>query len=139
MRICSFCNQPHNRTSSLCQRCFNYLKRHPEGTYPLPEYNEIKYADNGDFICHVCGCAYRTLSGHINSVHNMSHNEYCDSFGLLRNTKLCSKDYSEYKKELQRPYYNTVVLDNLIIKGAQTRFKHGQVVPLRGHHIKKER
>lgn len=137
MRECTICGAMHNRNADTCQACYIYLRKHPEGNYDIPPKGTMMYATNGDPICHVCGRAYRTLDGHINQVHDMSHKQYCDRYKLLRNTKLCSEEYRQMKRTLQIPYKDVVVYDNLVVKGEATRFKPGQYIPLRGHHIKK--
>lgn len=135
-RTCPMCGDVHNRTAPLCQSCYMYMRKHPEGRYSTPPKGVIAVANNGDIICHVCGYAYRTLDGHINQKHGMTHNGYCDKFKLYRSTKLCNKDYREFKSRLQQPYRDKVVNENLIIKGVATRFQPGQVIERRGYHIK---
>jgi hypothetical protein len=132
------CNTSHNRTSPLCQRCYAYLRKHPEGYYPIPPKGVLTFALNGDPICHVCGGAYSKLGAHITQVHNMTPLEYKDTFNLLHNTKLTSERYKTKMRQYNKKYYRKVVKKNLLKKGVFTRFKIGQFVPGRGKHIKHE-
>lgn len=138
MRTCSDCGLEFSgRASNLCQRCYQYYRRHPEGKYPIPEDGVITYADNGDIVCHECGKAYPKLIQHVYYTHHMSHNEYCDKHKFLHNTKFTAVDYQDKMRTYSALYADKVIKDNLLIKGQSTRFIPGQDVPGRGHHIKK--
>ena len=138
MRTCTECGQSHNRTAPLCQRCYTYFKKHPEGYYPIPPKGTLTFATNGDPICHICGGAYSKLGNHIRQVHYMKINDYKDEFNLLHNTQLTSEKYKTKMRTYTKKYYRKVVKKNLIKKGVATRFRIGQVVPGRGKHIKNE-
>lgn len=138
MRTCTECGQTHNRTAPLCQRCYTYFRKHPEGYYPLPPKGSLSYATNGDPICHVCGGAYSKLGNHIRQVHDMTIIEYKDTYNLLHNTQLTSEKYKTKMRAYTKKYYRKVVKKNLIKKGISTRFRLGQFVAGRGRHIKHE-
>jgi hypothetical protein len=138
MRTCTMCNTPHNRSALLCQRCYLYLKKHPEGYYPIPPKGTLSFALNGDPICHICGGAYSKLGTHITQVHNMTPLEYKDKFNLLHSTQLTSERYKTKMRQYNKKHYRKVVKKNLLKKGVFTRFRIGQLVPGRGKHIKND-
>lgn len=138
MRTCTECGQSHNRTAPLCQRCYIYFRKHPEGYYPIPPKGSLSFATNGDPICHECGGAYSKLGNHIRQVHDMTIIEYKDKHNLLHNTQLTSEKYKTKMRNYTKKYYRKVVKKNLIKKGILTRFKVGQIVIGRGKHIKND-
>lgn len=138
MRTCTECGQTHTRTAPLCQRCYMYFRKHPEGYYPIPPKGSLSFATNGDPICHECGGAYSKLGNHIRQVHDMTIIEYKDKHNLLHNTQLTSEKYKTKMRNYTKKYYRKVVKKNLIKKGILTRFKIGQLVPGRGKHIKND-
>lgn len=115
------CNGSVNTTGKYCQRCYDYLKKHPEGLYPLPPKGEVHYAPNGDPICHICGKAIRKLGNHIAFYHKMSQNEYREMFGLYHNTRLSNEDYKDMMRKYNYKYAKVVVNNNLIKGGINTR------------------
>lgn len=138
MRTCTMCGLEHTRTAPLCQRCYQYLRRHPEGLYPIPSDGSLILASNGDPICHECGGAYAKLGNHITQVHHMTPIEYKDKHNLLHSIHLTSDYYKDKMRYHTKKHYRKVVKKNLIKKGASTRFRIGQTVPGRGRHIKNE-
>lgn len=135
MRVCPQCGVEHNRTAPLCQPCYMYLRRHPEGVYPLPPKGVVELAINGDVICHECGMAYPKLGNHIRFKHNMTQREYKDKHGLLYSTQLTNAKYKKKMRKYVKKHYAKVVSSNLIKKGESTRFQKGQIVPGRGRHL----
>lgn len=121
VKYCKICNGILDTTGKYCQKCYNYLRNHPEGIYPLPPKGEICYAPNGDVICHICGMAYRKLGNHIRFKHNLSQVEYRELFKLYHNTKLSNIDYRDKMRLYNNRYYDKVVKKNLIEHGANTR------------------
>ena len=138
MKLCKECGQEHTRTSAICQRCYLYFKKHPEGFYSIPPKGRLSFAVNGDPICHICGGAYAKLGNHIAQVHKMSIVEYKDTFNLLHSTQLTSEKYKTKMRTYTKKYYRKVVKKNLIKKGERTRFRIGQIVFGRGKHIKND-
>ena len=136
MRTCTQCGSSHKRNAPLCQRCYSYFKKHPEGYYPIPPKGVLLFATNGDPICHICGGAYSKLGNHIRQVHHMTILDYKDTYKLLHSTQLTSANYKTKMQYYNRKYYRKVVKKNLIKHGAATRFRIGQVVSGRGKHIK---
>lgn len=137
MKACIQCNTLHSRPSSLCYRCYTYLRKHPEGYYPIPSDGVMEYALNGDPICHECGAAYAKLGQHISNHHDMTPTEYKDKHNLLHNTRLTNASYQEKMRNYNKKHYRKVVKKNLLKGGVLTRFRVGQIVPGRGKHIKK--
>ena len=120
--LCWLCQQViTDTTGHYCQKCYSYLKHHPEGVYPIPPKGTVAFALNGDPICHICGQAHRKLGNHIAFRHHMSQKDYRDMFCLYRNTKLSNEDYISHMSILNDKYKKVVVEKNLIQKGAKTR------------------
>ena len=120
-KICPMCGGENTTTGKYCNSCYAYLRRHPEGAYDLPECGVVKYAPNGDPICHICGQAHRKLGNHIRLKHHMKQNEYRDKFKLYRNTRLSNIEYQETMANYNQIYRDIVVEQNLIEKGKKTR------------------
>lgn len=137
-KLCLLCNDPVDTTGKYCQKCYNYLRIHPEGVYPIPPVGEVHYANNGDPICHICGMAYRKLGNHVAFRHHMTQQEYRDRFKLYHNTKLSNNGYKELMRLYNKENYDIVVKQNLIKGGVNTRVSEDNNLPGRkyGRRIK---
>lgn len=124
MKQCQMCGGDNTTTGKYCNTCYSYLRKHPEGEYPLPPKGVIHYASNGDPICHICGQAHRKLGNHIRFKHNMSQNEYRDMFELYHNTRLSNSEYINNMSQINNRHKDKVVKENLIKCGVNTRISH---------------
>ena len=124
MKKCQICGGNNTTTGRYCNTCYSYLRKHPEGRYPLPPKGVIHCAFNGDVICHICGEAHRKLGNHISNRHHMSQNEYRDMFELYHNTKLSNYEYIKNMSQINNKYRDIVVKENLIKRGEKTRITH---------------
>ena len=124
MKQCQMCGGDNTTTGKYCNTCYGYLRKHPEGEYPLPPKGVIHYASNGDPICHICGQAHRKLGSHIAHRHHMSQNEYRDMFQLYHNTRLSNYEYIENMSQINNKHKDKVVKENLIKCGVNTRISH---------------
>lgn len=124
MKQCQMCGGNNTTTGKYCNTCYSYLRKHPEGDYPLPPKGVIHYASNGDPICHICGQAHRKLGNHIRFKHNITQNEYRDMFKLYHNTRLSNYEYIENMSQINNKHKDIVVKENLIKYGAKTRITH---------------
>ena len=124
MKKCQICGGNNITTGRYCNTCYSYLRRHPEGRYPLPPKGVIHCASNGDVICHICGEAQRKLGSHIARRHHMSQNEYRDMFELYHNTRLSNYEYIKNMSQINSKYRDIVVKENLIKRGEKTRITH---------------
>lgn len=124
MKQCQMCGGNNTTTGKYCNACYSYLRKHPEGDYPLPPKGVIHYASNGDPICHICGQAHRKLGNHIRFKHNITQNEYRDMFGLYHNTRLSNYEYIENMSQINNKHKDVVVKENLIKCGVKTRITH---------------
>lgn len=122
-RRCRICDKLISR-GYYCDKCYGYLRKHPEGIYPLPPEKEMHYASNGDPICHICGMAARKLGNHIRNSHNISPTEYKDKFKLYHNTRLSNDDYIDVMVKHNKKNIE-IVRENLVVKGEKTRIKKG--------------
>lgn len=138
IRTCLLCGGHNDTTGKYCQKCYMYLKLHPEGVYPLPPKGEVVYAPNGDPICHICGMAYRKLGNHIFNRHGITQNQYREMFKLYHNTKLSNKEYQDTMRKYNKDNYDVVVVENLIKGGVDTRVSENNILPGRklGGYIK---
>ena len=124
VKECQFCGGVNKTTGKYCNTCYGYLRKHPEGRYPLPPKGMVHYAPNGDTICHICGEAQRKLGSHIAHRHHMSQNEYRDMFELYHNTRLSNYEYINNMSQINNKYKDKVVKENLIKCGVNTRISH---------------
>ena len=124
MKQCQMCGGNNTTTGKYCNACYSYLRKHPEGDYPLPPKGVIHYASNGDPICHICGQAHRKLGNHIRFKHNITQNEYRDMFKLYHNTRLSNYEYINNMSQINNKHKDKVVKENLIKCGVNTRISH---------------
>ncbi len=124
VKECQFCGGVNKTTGKYCNTCYGYLRKHPEGRYPLPPKGMVHYAPNGDTICHICGEAQRKLGSHIAHRHHISQNEYRDMFELYHNTRLSNYEYINNMSQINNKYKDKVVKENLIKCGVNTRISH---------------
>ena len=124
MKQCQMCGGNNTTTGKYCNACYSYLRKHPEGDYPLPPKGVIHYASNGDPICHICGQAHRKLGNHIRFKHNITQNEYRDMFKLYHNTRLSNYEYINNMSQINNKHKDVVVKENLIKCGVKTRITH---------------
>ena len=124
VKECQFCGGVNKTTGKYCNTCYGYLRKHPEGRYPLPPKGMVHYAPNGDTICHICGEAQRKLGSHIAHRHHMSQNEYRDMFELYHNTRLSNSEYINNMSQINNRHKDKVVKENLIKCGVNTRISH---------------
>lgn len=129
MKQCQLCGGNNTTTGRYCNTCYGYLKKHPEGRYPLPALGTIQYTANGDVICHICGEAQRKLGSHIIQRHHLSQNEYRDKFQLYHNTRLSNYEYIDKMSQLNNKHKSQVVNKNLINKGKETRISAQNNIP----------
>ena len=124
VKECQCCGGVNKTTGKYCNTCDGYLRKHPEGRYPLPPKGMVHYAPNGDTICHICGEAQRKLGSHIAHRHHMSQNEYRDMFELYHNTRLSNYEYINNMSQINNKYKDKVVKENLIKCGVNTGISH---------------
>lgn len=129
-KICELCGLEKEKVfyskqfeKKLCTKCYNYEKNHP--VHPLPKNGEIAYDNEGKLICHICGRAFKRLSSHANNGHNLTAYEYKKMFELNNNAGLLIESTKEKLREYSKSNYETVIKENLLLKGSKTRFKKG--------------
>ncbi len=93
MKVCEKCGIPI-KSGRLCQTCQRY-KRNGGVWYPLPNYGEVAYNEDGKPICHVCGMALDKLIEHTKRKHGLDSAAYRQQFGLMRKqARLTSPEYA---------------------------------------------
>ena len=85
----------------------------------------IEYDENGWPKCHICGEAFKRVTTHARQVHGISAKEYKKMFGLDSRKGICSKESSQLSREKVFDNYDKVIGENLIKKGAETRYEEG--------------
>ena len=83
----------------------------------LPGPGEIMFDSDGKVICHICGKSFNKVLAHVWQKHGLSAKEYKIKFGLNATKGIVS--------ESTREKCQKVVVNNLINKGAATRFTVG--------------
>ena len=109
-RICSVCYQRERANSTV---------------YDKPAFGEIAYDPKGTPICHICGKSYKKLMAHVNQVHKLTQEEYKKKFGLDLGKGIMCKSSTELARKRNKENYDTVVKQNLLEKGKETRFEEG--------------
>lgn len=108
---------------TLCRKCYNYEKNHP--VHPLPKKGEISYDNEGKLICHICGRAFKKLASHAYNGHGINAYTYKEMFDLNNNAGLLIESTKEILREHSKNNYETVIKENLLNKGKNSRFKKG--------------
>jgi len=105
-----------------CQTCYKYFIIDNKEIYPLPLFGEITYTKTGDCICPFCGKAFRKLGNHFRHAHGILSKQAHKQAGWDANAKATNADYRKLmKKRLQKK----CVINNLLKKGVETRYKKG--------------
>lgn len=136
--ICPYCRESiktsYLKMTTICQACYLYLKQGGK-VHALPDAGTIVTDERDYVICHLCGQSYKKLGSHIANKHNMLVEDYKEQFNIPQKASLASKEHILKMRNYNNMYRDTVVYDNLINKGHNTRFTAGQV-PLRKHNKK---
>ena len=122
---CGSCNRVYSKAFGipLCCNCTVMYKKHPIN--PLPSLGVVEYDDQGRVICHICGRAYEKLSNHIIYRHKLTVKEYKKKFELNDCTGLASDLVKQKLRDKVKQNYDSVVKENLISNGKNTRYKKG--------------
>ena len=108
----------------LCSRCYQRHRR-MKVVHELPGYGEIKCDDDGKPICHICGEAYSKVLAHAWQVHEITAYDYKKEFGLDTTVGILSEDSRKIARVRNKENYDKVVVENLLVKGEDTRFVKG--------------
>ena len=127
MKICTKCKGQANRlVKGMCGKCYQREAKFKDmKVYDLPPKGEIRYTNEGDVICHICGRAFARLLTHVRQYHEMSEKEYKREYGLILYKGIISEKSRDKSRKAVELNYDKVVGDNLINKGKSTRFKLG--------------
>lgn len=85
----------------------------------------IRYDKAGKPICEICGKSFSRLMSHVRQKHYMTARDYKEKFGLDVKKGICSEESSERTRVKTLENYDTVIKQNLIQKGSESRFKDG--------------
>ena len=88
-------------------------------------YGIIEYDQDGHPKCELCGKHFKRVLSHVRQKHEMNEKDYKRQFGFDLKKGICSKESSELSRERTLSNYDKCIARNLMIKGAQTRFKAG--------------
>ncbi len=88
-------------------------------------YGEIRFDDDGLPICEICGKSFKRLLTHVRQKHFMSAREYKEQFGLDVSKGIMSEESREKSRYNVYSNFGKVVIQNLIEKGEETRYKDG--------------
>ena len=88
-------------------------------------YGIVTYDKEGKPICEICGQSFDRLLRHTQQKHGVTAKEYKKRFGLDAKKGICSKDSEALARQRVMENYNTVVADNLLKNGVNSRFKKG--------------
>ena len=90
-------------------------------------YGKIEYNDEGLPKCEICGKHFNRVTAHVRQIHGLSAREYKLQFGFDLIKGICSKESAERTRVKTMSNYDTVIADNLIKGGEETRFKKGSL------------
>ncbi len=88
-------------------------------------YGEIEYDSDGKPMCEICGKHFHRVICHVRQKHDMNERDYKKEFGFDLKKGICSLKSKEKSQKAVFDNYEKVVADNLIVKGAKSRFKNG--------------
>lgn len=134
--VCESCGKPIDGKNygRFCQGCYIYFRN--GGTInPIPEIGRIVRDARGYVVCHLCGKSYKRLGSHIRESHQLTIDEYKETFGLCR----CSKTTeSAYSLKMRENAYKNGMPQRLIIAGKNTRIQAGQTDKRKGKKTRLE-
>lgn len=127
MKKCQICGKTEGRIIKsngiyYCNRCY---QRRGHKIYPLPPYGEIKYNEEGNPICHICGEAHKKLMSHVWQVHGISAYDYKKEFGLDVGKGIMSEESKKKIRNKTLEHKEIVIDKNLLEHGRKSRFKKG--------------
>lgn len=130
MRKCRFCGKLIKRPiKGYCVSCYQYFIMHKYDTWCPSKYGELNRVEQKESpqynwpVCHICGKAFAKLQQHIWYAHNMTKNEYCDTYGLDHNINMTS---TEYHEKMRQYAYDNNMDDQLRKIGKNTQFTKGR-------------
>lgn len=88
-------------------------------------YGKVIYDEDDKVVCGICNKSYKKLLSHVLQTHKLTGNEYREMFGLDKGVGLIAKDTKKRLQEAVKKNYDTVITENLINKGKNTRLKKG--------------
>lgn len=88
-------------------------------------YGVIEYDEDGKPKCEICGKYYHRVMSHVRQKHEMNERDYKVNFGFDLLKGICSKESKEKSRKAVYENYEKVVQNNLVRKGAKTRFSDG--------------
>lgn len=109
---------------TLCDSCYQSYCR-SSFVHELPVYGETTQNEEGHYICHICGRAFKKLMSHAVQTHHLTEHEYKLKFGLYSSVGLCAPSTKEKLKKAVYKHYPVVIHKNLVIEGEETQFKKG--------------
>lgn len=127
MKYCKRCNkQIKNTNKDFCKSCYATEKRlYQLITYPLPKKGEVAYTPDGKVVCHICGKSFNAVLSHARQYHKISALDYKKEFGLDTTKGLLSDLTKQKHINAVNSNYDTVVIENLVNKGKETRYIKG--------------
>jgi hypothetical protein len=88
-------------------------------------YGTIEYDEDGKPMCEICGKHFHRVIYHVRQKHDMNERDYKKEFGFDVKKGICSLESKDKSRKAVFDNYDKVVSNNLIEKGAKSRFKVG--------------
>lgn len=90
-----------------------------------PKVGEVVYDHLDRPVCHICFKGYRKLCAHTFNTHKITAKDYKKKYQLESSKGIISAATRKILQEHNKTNYKVVVVENLIVNGKDTRFKHG--------------
>lgn len=90
---------------------------------PLPEYGTLVQDSAGNYVCHICGKAFKKVLSHATQAHGITAQEYKRTFGLYSSKGILAPESKELARKRNSENSFLVVERNLKSLGQATRFK----------------
>ena len=91
---------------------------------PLPAYGQLAQDSTGNYICHICGKAFKKVLSHATQKHGITAQEYKHTFGLYSSKGLLAPESKRLARQRNAENRSVVIDQNLIVGGSSTRFKN---------------
>jgi hypothetical protein len=85
----------------------------------------IRFTDEGNPICEICGKSFKRILCHVRQKHEMTAKGYKQMFGLDTSKGICSSVSSEKTRVQTLKNYQKCIKENLLQSGVSSRFKKG--------------
>ena len=88
----------------------------------LPAYGQLAQDSQGNYICHICGKAFKKVLSHATQKHGITASQYKRKFGLYQTKGILAPESKALARQRNLQHRSVVIDQNLISGGYSTRY-----------------